>query len=86
MPAVVRAAICRWHGDGVSVPKVSARWLLLWAAMSWAVAQRAQLPQHSGRRGWLVPGDRIRPGDATGADQPDLHRTATQYRKSRRRP
>jgi integrase len=38
-PAVVRAAICRWRGDGVSVPKVSARWLLLRAAVSWAVAE-----------------------------------------------
>ena len=38
-PAVMRAAICRWRGEGVSVPKVSARWLLLRAAVSWAVAE-----------------------------------------------
>jgi integrase len=38
-PAVMRAAICRWRGEGVSVPKVSARWLLLGGAMSWAVAE-----------------------------------------------
>jgi hypothetical protein len=38
-PAVARAAICRWRGDGVSVPKVSARWLLLRSAVSWAVAE-----------------------------------------------
>jgi Phage integrase family len=38
-PAVTRAAICRWREDGVSVPKVSARWLLLRAAVSWAVAE-----------------------------------------------
>jgi hypothetical protein len=37
-PAVMRAAIC-WRGEGVSVPKVSARWLLLRAAVSWAVAE-----------------------------------------------
>jgi integrase len=40
-PAVMRAVICRWRGDGVSVPKVSARWLLLRAAVSWAVAGTA---------------------------------------------
>jgi integrase len=38
-PAVVRAAICRWRGEGVSVPRVSARWLLLRSAVSWAVAE-----------------------------------------------
>jgi hypothetical protein len=38
-PAVVRAAICRWRGEGVSVPKVSARWLLIRSAVSWAVAE-----------------------------------------------
>jgi integrase len=38
-PAVIRAAICRWRDDGVSVPKVSARWLLLRGAVSWAVAE-----------------------------------------------
>ena len=38
-PAVMRAAICRWRGDGVSVPKVSARWLLIRSAVSWAVAE-----------------------------------------------
>jgi integrase len=38
-PAVMRAAICRWRDDGVSVPKVSARWLLVRGAVSWAVAE-----------------------------------------------
>ena len=38
-PAVVRAAICRWCDEGVSVPKVSAHWLLLRSAVSWAVAE-----------------------------------------------
>jgi integrase len=38
-PAVIRAAICRWREEGVSVPKVSARWLLLRGAVSWAVAE-----------------------------------------------
>jgi hypothetical protein len=38
-PAVVRAAICRWRGEGMSVPKVSACWLLLRSAVSWAVAE-----------------------------------------------
>jgi hypothetical protein len=37
-PAVMRRAICRWREGGVSVPKVSARWLLLRGAVSWAVA------------------------------------------------
>jgi site-specific recombinase XerC len=35
----MRAAICHWHGEGVSVPKVSARWLLIRSAVSWAVAE-----------------------------------------------
>jgi integrase len=38
-PAVMRAAICSWRHEGVSVAKVSARWLLLRAAVSWAVAE-----------------------------------------------
>ncbi|HYB16135.1 MAG TPA: hypothetical protein VEF71_11775 [Streptosporangiaceae bacterium] len=38
-PAVVRAAICRWRGEGVSVPRVSARWLLLRSPVSWVVAE-----------------------------------------------
>jgi integrase len=38
-PAVVRAAICRWRGEGVLVPRVSARWLLVRSAVSWAVAE-----------------------------------------------
>ena len=33
-PAVMRTAICRWHDEGVSVPKVSARWLLIRGAVS----------------------------------------------------
>jgi hypothetical protein len=39
LPAVMRAAICRWRDEGVSVPKVSARWLLLRGAVSWAAAE-----------------------------------------------
>ena len=39
MPAVVRAAICRWGDEGASVAKVSARWLLIRSAVSWAVAE-----------------------------------------------
>lgn len=35
----VRAAICRWQADGVSVPTVSARWLVLRSAVSWAVGE-----------------------------------------------
>jgi integrase len=38
-PAVMRAAICRWRDEGMSVPNVSARWLLLRGAVSWAVAE-----------------------------------------------
>jgi integrase len=38
-PAVVRAAILRWRDEAVSVPKVSARWLVLRSAVSWAVAE-----------------------------------------------
>jgi hypothetical protein len=38
-PAVMRAAICRWRGEGVSVPKVPTRWLLVRSAVSWAVAE-----------------------------------------------
>lgn len=38
-PGDVRAAICRWQADGLSVPTVSARWLVLRSAMSWAVAE-----------------------------------------------
>jgi len=38
-PAVMRAVICRWRDEGVSVPKVPARWLLLQAEVSWAVAE-----------------------------------------------
>jgi integrase len=35
----VRAAICRWQAAGLSVATVSARWLVLRSAMSWAVAE-----------------------------------------------
>ena len=35
----VRAAMCRWQADGLSVATVSARWLVLRSAMSWAVAE-----------------------------------------------
>lgn len=36
----VLAAICRWQADGVSVPTVSARWLVVRSATSWAVGER----------------------------------------------
>jgi integrase len=39
-PGDVRAAIGRWQADGVSVPTVSSRWLVLRSAVSWAVAER----------------------------------------------
>jgi integrase len=38
-PGDVRAAICRWQADGVTVPTVSSRWLVLRSAMSWAVGE-----------------------------------------------
>ena len=38
-PGDVRAAICRWQADGVPVPTVSARWLVLRSAISWAVGE-----------------------------------------------
>lgn len=38
-PGDVRAAICRWQVSGVSVPTVSARWLVLRSALSWAVGE-----------------------------------------------
>ena len=38
-PAAVRAAICRGREEGMSVPRVSARWLLIRSAVSWAVAE-----------------------------------------------
>lgn len=38
-PGDVRVAICRWQADGVSVPTVSARWLVLRSALSWAVGE-----------------------------------------------
>jgi integrase len=51
-PAVVRAAIGRWSDDGVSVPKVSARWLLIRSAVSWAVAENLlRLNTLAGMRG-----------------------------------
>lgn len=34
-----RAAVCRWQAEGVSVPTVSARWLVLRSAISWAVGE-----------------------------------------------
>ena len=33
----VQSAIRRWQADGISVPTVSARWLVLRSALSWAV-------------------------------------------------
>jgi integrase len=38
-PAAMRTAICRWRGEGVSLPKISARWLVVRGAVSWAVAE-----------------------------------------------
>jgi integrase len=35
----VRAAIARWQAAGLSVPTVSARWLVLRSALSWAVGE-----------------------------------------------
>lgn len=35
----VRAAICRWQADSLSVPTVSSRWLVLHSAVSWAVGE-----------------------------------------------
>lgn len=35
----VTAAICRWQTEGVSVPTISGRWLVLRSALSWAVAE-----------------------------------------------
>lgn len=35
----VRAAIARWQAEGLSVPTVSARWLVLRSALSWAVGE-----------------------------------------------
>jgi site-specific recombinase XerC len=61
-PAVIRPAICRWRGEGVSVPKVSARWLLLRAAVSWAVGEGLlRLNPLAGMRGPPRPQPR-RPG------------------------
>lgn len=36
----VLAAICGWQAAGVSVPTVSARWLVVRSAASWAVGER----------------------------------------------
>ena len=38
-PGDVRAAICRWQAAGLSVSTVSARWLVLRSALSWAVSE-----------------------------------------------
>jgi integrase len=38
-PAVTRTAICRWREQGVSVARVSARWLLIRSAVSWAAGE-----------------------------------------------
>jgi len=35
----VRAAICRWQAEDMSVATVSARWLVLRSAISWAVGE-----------------------------------------------
>lgn len=38
-PSVVQAAIGRWQQTGASVPTVSARWLVVRSALSWACAE-----------------------------------------------
>lgn len=38
-PGDARNAICRWQESGLSVATVSARWLVLRSALSWAVAE-----------------------------------------------
>src|SRR5437773_4571696 len=38
-PGDVRAAISRWQTAGMSVPTVSARWLVLRSALAWAVGE-----------------------------------------------
>lgn len=38
-PGDVTGAICRWQAEGRSVPTISARWLVLRSALSWAVAE-----------------------------------------------
>ena len=35
----VRAAVARWQESGVSLPTVSARWLVMRSALSWSVAE-----------------------------------------------
>jgi len=84
-PAVVRAAICRWRHGGVSVPRVSARWLLICSAVSWAVVEGLLLLNPlAGMRGpprpsrsWMSAGggdaarrDRCGPGADDAARQP----------------
>ncbi len=70
-PAVMRTAICRWRDAGVSVPKVSARWLLLRGAVSWAAAEDfLRLNPLAGLRGHArlqpVGGDQLPAHDRTG--------------------
>ncbi len=38
-PGDVTAAICRWQTEGLSVPTISGRWLVLRSALSWAAAE-----------------------------------------------
>jgi len=37
-PAYVRATLRRWQQEGLSMPTVSGRWLVLRSAASWAYA------------------------------------------------
>jgi site-specific recombinase XerC len=70
-PAVVRAAICRWRDEGVSVPKVSARWLVIRSAVSWAVAEGLlRLNSLAGMHG---PGPALAPSQP-GRGAPSPHR------------
>jgi hypothetical protein len=86
-PAVMRAAICRWRGEGVSVPKVPARWLLIRSAVSWAVAEGMLALNPLGYSAWLeycslpvwTTGccSRPRPAPATGIPLPRCATTPT---------
>jgi integrase len=86
-PAVVRAAICRWRDASMSVPKVSARWLLIRSAISWAVAEGLlRLNPLAGMRGPARPRPRrhhsldevrrllIAAGDCVASAQDELTR------------
>lgn len=54
-PGDVRAAICRWQAEDMSVATVSARWLVVRSAISWAVGEacceRTRWQECAARRG-----------------------------------